>query len=1096
MKDRLESIKRIKLISNVTILLMIILSLKLGYLTLIKGQHYREISDSLSIKDVYVTAPRGEIRDRNGILLAGNQPIFTLQIVKDEFKSLDTEEKNEKIKELVYILEKNGEKTIEEFPIKLNQFVHKDENNLIGKETSAFESVIEIVVENYLLEDIIDKYYESDSGYKYFPIQNIINSLEYNSIDVPIQYKINQSSSIDIEFSEDYNISRWKRDYYIEEDLDPKESLLRLIDNDKTIIRKLLDHPIPRYMIFQTMVQNNLVENLDLYSVSISYLDEYKAMKKNLMSKYPSINMETTAINDLKIILESEGLDSLIIDLKDSDFKPTDILNQVFKGTEYEKQFKLIVEFGKKKYIYKGNEDLPESQVIAEITQALISEKKVEDLLDIDGVPALAQNVLVKKGINTGISITGEIEYTYLKQLESFIEYYKIEDINDINQSLESIKTRYNLEKDISVYELVGILNFYEQLNKPGQLSYMPINYSYALKDHTVAEIGEKLSDFDGFNISVEPIRSYPKGSSAAHILGYMGKISQESEIENYIEKLGYMPDTIIGKTGIEEAYEKSLYGEDGYKKIQVDSRGNTSSVIEDIKPIPGDNIYLSIDYNLQRRAELALEGILRNIREGSTVKSSWGDFPVVQSSSGPYSRATSGAAVVVDIETGEVLTMASFPSYDPNLFATGITSADWNNLRPDNEDNPLAPRPLLNVATQTAIQPGSTYKIITGITAVEKGLDPKMKLNSQGFVKIGDTEFGCRIWNQQGGVHGPTDLQEAIKVSCNYYFYSLAMGENQRTGEKLPIKIAIEDISSMSERFGLGSDTGLEINVPKEATQGVPSPQKELEIQKALMKRWLEDNIKDYYIGDNYEQEKETIISSLISLLEEEPMANLQEVYDRLDILKLDGTKKIKDKPDTLADMIRFSFMNSSRWTLADTINVTIGQGANQYTLTQMTNAVASVANGGNLNQLTLIGSIKSPDNKEIIFKKSPSSESIGLTKPESLDYIRKGMHEASYTSLNLPAFEDFPVEVALKTGTGERSGVDPDTQREFAPFAYQVAFAPAEDPKIAIGVVLFQGGSGANCSPITREIVAEYMGLYREKNINKLPIEMDIVP
>ena len=182
MKNRLESIKRVKFLTTLTTLLFIILVLKLGSLSIVNGQHYKEVSENLSVKDIYITAPRGEIRDRNGILLAGNRPIFTLQIVKDEFRNIDRSETNNRLSQIVKILEKEGEKYTEDFPIKSNILVYDLDSTYLDSENSPFETAIEIIVENELLEDFIDVYFKSETGFRYYPIKNIINSLEYNSI--------------------------------------------------------------------------------------------------------------------------------------------------------------------------------------------------------------------------------------------------------------------------------------------------------------------------------------------------------------------------------------------------------------------------------------------------------------------------------------------------------------------------------------------------------------------------------------------------------------------------------------------------------------------------------------------------------------------------------------------------------------------------------------------------------------------------------------------------------------------------------------------------------------------------------------------------
>ena len=196
------------------------------------------------------------------------------------------------------------------------------------------------------------------------------------------------------------------------------------------------------------------------------------------------------------------------------------------------------------------------------------------------------------------------------------------------------------------------------------------------------------------------------------------------------------------------------------------------------------------------------------------------------------------------------------------------------------------------------------------------------------------------------------------------------------------------------------------------------------------------------------------------------------------------------------MADIIKFTYLKSSRWTIADTINITIGQGQNSYTLAQMTNYVASIANNGYKNKLTLINNIKNSDNSVVQFTSENTRERIELNDYDNLTYLKEGMRLAAISGLNKPVFADFPVKVALKTGTAERSGVNPVTKEKYDSFAYEVAFAPYDNPRIAVGVVIFQGGSGANCSPIVREVIAEYMGLYRQEEADTIPIDMNVIP
>lgn len=1103
-KNKIESIKRHKILAVISIILFGILTFRLATLTIARGDYYRELSENKRKKNIYVTAPRGEIRDRNGILLAGNTPTFTLQLLKDEMEDVDDDVKNTSMLHLIDLLEEDAITYNTQFPIILNNIKYSSASEYLKTEISPIDRVIEIINESDLLGEIVDTYYYHSSNlneFYYYPVQNIINSLEFASKDVPITHSI-VDGKLTLRFLDGIDIAGWKRSNGIPADYDARSSLLQMAKGDETVLKKLLNHPINRGLVYGILSDMGIQENIVLEGTVNSYSEEYLNLKYSLMRIYEEISLETTAEQDFEILLIKNSLYNFLkYEVVENGINiPTTILTLLKEkglGTDYD----MIVEEGVPYYFSNTDPELDESIILNNINNLLIDNRLVDDLLKIEGVPSAAQTQLIKDGINTRISIANGFEYVALRNLKSFNELYKITESQSNEDMFLTVRKYFDIDESISKYEALGIMNIYSELNKQGHLAYVPINFSYGLKDTTVAKIEEQLAQYEGFQISVEPVRYYPHGKIASHILGYMGKISQSNEIEEYVNKLNYAPDTLIGKTGIEESFQKNLYGTNGLKEVEVDVLGNTSNVLNEVQPVPGGNVYLSIDLNIQKRAEETLEKTLDIIRRGGTYTSEWGDYDVVWSSDKgrPYVNATSGAVMAIDVKTGEVLALASYPSYDPNIFSTGISSADWDSLIPDNQNDPLAARPLYNVATQTAIQPGSTFKMITALSALEKGLSPETRINDMGYLEIGDTRFGCWIWNENHQMHGYLNMVEAIRDSCNYYFYTLALGENLRTGEDLPVKIDIEDISNMAAKFGLGSRTGLEINVPNEAAAGVPNPKVKAEVQKALLRRELSQNLYKFYVGDEplSDELKNEIINKIVAWIDLDEVMTVQQLYDELSKLNINGTLKVQEgRPDTLVDLIKFTYLNQSKWTTSDTLNITIGQGSNSYTLSQMTNYVASIANGGYKNKLTLINNIKNYNNTNIEYQNTNTSERIELNNYENLDTLTRGMYLTSLSGLNKNVFADFPVKVAIKTGTAQRSGINPVTKDTYDSFAYEVAFAPYDDPQIAVAVLIFQGGAGSNCSPIVREVIAEYMGLYKTKETDDLPIELDIIP
>lgn len=439
---------------------------------------------------------------------------------------------------------------------------------------------------------------------------------------------------------------------------------------------------------------------------------------------------------------------------------------------------------------------------------------------------------------------------------------------------------------------------------------------------------------------------------------------------------------------------------------------------------------------------------------------------------------------------------MANFPSYDPNLFATGISSVDWESLIPLEEKNPLAARPLYNIPFQTAVQPGSIFKMVTALAAMEKGLDPEMTIQDGGYVDVGGSVFGCWLWNQSKQTHGAESLKDAIRDSCNYYFFSLGLGEDQRRGEKLPLQIDEKEIKAMAEKFGLGKKTGMEVSIPAEAKGNLPDPKQKKETMKQLLRNLLNRVLKEASNEVLTEEKQAEATKVLVDLMDKSQAPSRQEVVTLLESFNIDPNHYLKKEKRPLVDYMVSDYYNQANWNLADTMNITIGQGANSYTLAQMTRYAMALANGGKLYPLSLVQEVKDENNASSLYKPKAKGEQIKLNRPDSIHEVTKGMQLAALAGGNDRCYKDFPVEVAIKTGTAERAGVNPYTGESYDSFSWQIGFAPYKDPEIAVAAVLFQGGSGMNCGPILRGVMAEYFGLNKQVVTETLPIENQLTP
>ena len=378
-----------------------------------------------------------------------------------------------------------------------------------------------------------------------------------------------------------------------------------------------------------------------------------------------------------------------------------------------------------------------------------------------------------------------------------------------------------------------------------------------------------------------------------------------------------------------------------------------------------------------------------------------------------------------------------------------------------------------------TAIQPGSTFKMITSLAALEKGVNPNTRVYCAGTMKVGDRNFSCWIYNMFGGAHGSQTMYEAIMNSCNFYFYTSVLGENLATHQKHTVKVNAEDIIDMASKFGLNSKTGIEIDIPQEASGGVPSIEGKKSGIRVYLRLFLESNL-ERYLEDGFVIDasmKNEIVEEIVSWIDREEAMTRGEVYEGLKALNL-NPDKTNDNYVPLVDIIKYTYINQATWTVGDNLNISIGQGNNAYTTLQMANYVASIANGGYRRNVSVVKEIKTYDGRQTDYVPLREAEKIALSDDSYLDVVKYGMKLVSYDDSAKP-YASFPVEVGSKTGTAQKEGINPETGEPYDDFAWYVAFAPYDDPQIAVACVLFEGGSGRYPIPIVRELIGEYLKL-----------------
>lgn len=346
--------------------------------------------------------------------------------------------------------------------------------------------------------------------------------------------------------------------------------------------------------------------------------------------------------------------------------------------------------------------------------------------------------------------------------IDKYIEKYELQEYSyDRQNQIKMIEVKY--EANLNGYSLFNNATIAKDISQ-----------------NSVAKLGEEKYKIYGISIVSVPKRYYPNSNLLAHTIGYVSKISS-TEYDNRKNE-GYNVNSVVGKAGIEQSFEKYLRGTDGVIKEETDGLGNVSSQTETVEAKSGNNVTLTIDYRLQKVSEEALLNTITGLQNGTLVGKKFSD-------------ANAGAAIVLDVESGEVLASASYPTYDINTLIGGISLTDWNNL----QNNPL--HPMLNRTISGTYSPGSTFKMLVGMAGLMNG---KITVDER-YYDPGIYPYGyrpkCWLYTDRGITHGSINIEGAIKGSCNCYFYEVGR------------RMGIAEIVNYSKLFGLGQKTGVELS-------------------------------------------------------------------------------------------------------------------------------------------------------------------------------------------------------------------------------------------------------------------------------------------
>jgi|SRR5262245_61207286 len=468
----------------------------------------------------------------------------------------------------------------------------------------------------------------------------------------------------------------------------------------------------------------------------------------------------------------------------------------------------------------------------------------------------------------------------------------------------------------------------------------------------TIVAVETHQLDLPGVTLRARPRRNYTDGPVAAHVLGYLGEVNQKQLKD--LKAQGYGSGDEIGHYGLERRWEEFLRGLNGGQQVEVDALGRRVRVLHEVHNVPGYSMHLTLDRRLQQTAFEALSG-----KEGTIV--------------------------AIDVHSGAILALASTPAFDPNVFARGIKGNEWNALLKDKL------RPLSNRAIQGQFPPGSTFKIIMAVAALEEGvINPEASISDPGFFSFGNRNF--RDWKQGG--HGAVNFHRALVISCDTYFYQLGP------------KLGIDRIAKWAKAFGLGEKSGIALDDERSGTI-----------------------------------------------------------------------------PDTVWKMKRFR----QPWYPGETVSVAIGQGYVTVTPLQLANMMAAIANGGKLYRPRIVSKVESSEGATVREYGPELIRTIEL-KPDTLQRVRSALVDVVKSGTGGMARSQV-VEVAGKTGTAQvvemKGGYVKSEQLAYfsRDHAWFVSYAPAENPQVAVAVLVEHGGHGGDAAaPMAKKLYEKYLEIQKQ--------------
>ena len=636
------------------------------------------------------------------------------------------------------------------------------------------------------------------------------------------------------------------------------------------------------------------------------------------------------------------------------------------------------------------------------------------------------------------------------------------------------------------------ILSIWNEVQLNSGTAYKPVTIAYNVSEETVAEIESRLAELDGMHTVRTTMRVYPQGELVAHVIGYTGKVSARENAKAFRDIFGYAYDDRIGVIGIEQSMENYLTGSSfehhGKKVYEVTRRGEIVRMIdsEAVSPSDGHDVVLTLDMDMQK---VATDGLKENIEKTAAdqrqmIQDDMEKYLALREDLSTIKTASTGAVVVMEVDTGKVLASASYPSFDNNDFIVGISSEEYKQLY--GEDNP--DRPMINRVIGSKTMPGSIFKMATGWAGLQQGaINTETRIDDEGLYSVATNPDGTpnyvgapKCWTRLDLVHDHSDqnITKALKNSCNYFFFKVAD------------ETKIANLTHWISQLGLDSPTGIELSgevVGRIGGQQVLFDNtKEIreDTNAGMVKRALKRMLIEYCELANirFEAEEEAderighCAESLMRLVDDTRQENQYGPAIR-EIMQTElGIPQVLSNSRSWSRDVA-SMLFELRWNRSQTVRTGIGQAVVEVTPIAAARYVAALVNGGTVYNASIVDRVIDKDGKTIK-QVEPSVFGKLDTNPEYLAAIKEGMHqvfseEDTSTAARFQGFQ-YIEQMGGKTGTAQIRAQD---NVDIENTSWLVTFVPYDKPEIVIVTCIPNGYAGAYSDTVVKRIVSYYM-------------------